>query len=65
MELNDLINKRSKFLIERLRLYEFQYNAKSIKYLAKLVKRIKVKSATSAIRDSEVKSIHDSKEINI
>ncbi len=64
IELNDLINKKTKFLIERLRLNTSQYSNKSTAYLANLVKKNKEKTTITVIKDSAGKPHHNPKDIN-
>lgn len=56
------MNTKTQFLIERLK--KFQYNNKSSKYLAKIIKQNRDSATLTVIKDSVDTPIHDSKDIN-
>lgn len=62
LELNDLINKKTQFLIDRLRYNKFQFNNKSSKYLENLIKPNKEKTTITVIKDSAGKPLNDPKD---
>ena len=64
IHLNDIINKRTQFLIHRLRQEHFHHNNKSGKYLANQIKRNKEKATISTIKDSAGKPTNSPQEIN-
>lgn len=63
-ELNNLLNKTNKFLIERLRLNTSQNSNKSNTYLANMVKQKKDTTTITVIKDSAGKPYHNPKDIN-
>lgn len=52
MKDNDLINGKTKFLIERLKSNKFQYNNKSSKYFSNLIKQNKEKTTRTQQENS-------------
>lgn len=63
-KLNDITNKKTQFLIHRLRQEHFHHNNKSGKYLANLIKQNKEKTTISIIKDSAGKPIQSPEQIN-
>lgn len=62
--LNEIINKRTQFLIHRLRHETFHHSNKSGKYLANQIKRNKEKTTITTIKDSAGKPTNSPQEIN-
>ncbi len=51
LELNEIINKKTKFLVQRLRWQEFEYGNKSGQFLANQLKINKEKTTICAVKD--------------
>lgn len=64
LQLDDFVNKRIQFMIERLRLEKFEYNNKSGKYLANQLKCNKEKTLISVVMDLAGKPMLMSEDIN-
>ena len=64
LQLNDIINKRAKFLIHRLRQENFHHNNKSGKYLTNQITQNKEKTTISTIKDSAGNPTNSPQEIN-
>ena len=64
LELNEIINKRTKFLVYRLKQENFHHSNKSGKFLANQIKRNMEKATISTIKDSAGKPINSPQEIN-
>ncbi len=63
-QLNELINKHTQFLIQRLRQENFQHSNKSGKYLANQIKQNKEKTTIAVITDTAGRSTNSPEEIN-
>ncbi len=63
-QLNELINKHTQFLIQRLRQENFHHSNKSGKYLANQIKQNKEKTTIAVITDTAGRSTNSPEEIN-
>ncbi len=64
LELNEIINKKTKFLAQRLRWQEFEYGNKSGQFLANQLKINKEKTAICAVKDLTGDTVYDPERIN-
>lgn len=63
-QLDNIINKKTQFMLQRLRYKHFEHNDKSGKYLASQLKRNKEKSYITTIKDSTRNITNDPQTIN-
>ncbi len=64
LELNEIINKKTKFLAQRLRWQEFEYGNKSGQFLANQLKINKEKTTICAVKDLTGDTVYDPERIN-
>uniref|UniRef100_A0A669D815 Reverse transcriptase domain-containing protein n=1 Tax=Oreochromis niloticus TaxID=8128 RepID=A0A669D815_ORENI len=64
LELNEIIDKKTKFLVQRLRLQNYEHGNKSGQFLANQLKINKEKTTICAVQDSSGNTIYDPKQIN-
>ncbi len=64
LELNEIINKKTKFLAQRLRWQEFEYGNKSGQFLANQLKINKEKTTICAVKDLSGDTVYDPERIN-
>lgn len=64
LELNEIINKKTQFMVQRLRLEQFEHSNKSGKLLANQLKTNKEKSTINSVKDSVGNIIHEPNAIN-
>uniref|UniRef100_A0A669DGZ9 Reverse transcriptase domain-containing protein n=1 Tax=Oreochromis niloticus TaxID=8128 RepID=A0A669DGZ9_ORENI len=64
LELNEIINKKTKFLVQRLRLQNYEHGNKSGQFLANQLKINKEKTTICAVKDLSGNTIYDLKKIN-
>ena len=63
-ELNEIIDKQTQFLIQRLRLENFEHGNKSGSFLANQLKINKVKTTITSVKDSKGNVTQDPDVIN-
>uniref|UniRef100_A0AAR2JRJ2 Reverse transcriptase domain-containing protein n=1 Tax=Pygocentrus nattereri TaxID=42514 RepID=A0AAR2JRJ2_PYGNA len=64
LELNEILDKKTQFMLQRLRLENFEHGNKSGKFLANQLKLNKEKTAIHSIKDSVGNITHDPQQIN-
>uniref|UniRef100_A0A669EVM6 Reverse transcriptase domain-containing protein n=1 Tax=Oreochromis niloticus TaxID=8128 RepID=A0A669EVM6_ORENI len=64
LELNEIIDKKTKFLVQRLRLQNYEHSNKSGQFLANQLKINKEKTTICAVQDSSGNTVYDPKQIN-